>query len=127
VKVTVMHGKFLPIESGEPRSRARHFVLRIQKEALVFMDEQGVYCIQCRGYVHFWFLPRVPAVVKDAPGAIIDMPENCKQCGHKGTYKATDLRTRRVPTMPGLMVTPPPDTRTVSTIEVEKALKGEKV
>ena len=71
------------------------------------MDEQGIYCPQCRAYVHFWCLsddgrPPAGAGVKGiVPGTPIDMFESCKQCGFKGSYKTSDLRTRRIPTEPG--------------------------
>jgi hypothetical protein len=90
------------------------------------MDEQGIYCPQCRGYVHFWFLsqgrrpPEAGGAQQAAPGSAIEMPESCKQCGYKSTYKTSDLRTRRVPTMAGLSATPPADARRVATIDVPK-------
>ena len=92
------------------------------------MDEQGIYCPQCRAYVHFWMLVdgrRPPQAGAPEPGVPIEMPDSCKQCGHKGTYKTTDLRTRRVPTML-TMPTPSSDVRRASTIDVQKALDDKK-
>jgi len=69
------------------------------------MDEQGIYCPECRAYVHFWLIPaggRPPAAgeKRPAPGTLVEMPEACRQCGYKSTYKISDLRARRVPTEP---------------------------
>ena len=94
------------------------------------MDEQGIYCPQCRAYVHFWMLPegRRPQAGGDAqkvpPGTPIEMPAACMQCGYKSTYKSSDLRTRRVPTMamPATLVT---DARRATTIDVQSVLDAE--
>jgi len=70
------------------------------------MDEQGIYCPQCRAYVHFWLIPTGGRPLGDgggnkpAPGTLLEMPKACGQCGYKSTYKTSDLRTRRVPTEP---------------------------
>jgi len=90
------------------------------------MDEQGIYCPQCRAYVHFWMIPSggrgaahgLPA------GEPIDMPETCKHCGFKGTYKTSDLRTRRVPTEPfrAAMLAPDPP-RPAAPIDISKIVK----
>jgi hypothetical protein len=95
------------------------------------MDEQGIYCPQCRAYVHFWMLPeeRRPQASGDAqkvaPATPLEMPESCKQCGYKSTYKTSDLRTRRVPTMamPASLVT---DARRATTIDVQTVLDADK-
>ena len=96
------------------------------------MDEQGIYCPQCRAYVHFWMLPearRPPAggdAQKVAPGTPIEMPAACTQCGYKSTYKSSDLRTRRVPTEPLMAAMLAPESRRATTIDVQKASDDEK-
>jgi hypothetical protein len=96
------------------------------------MDEQGIYCPQCRAYVHFWYIPeggRPPAVggaPKTASGTPVEMPEGCKQCGYKSTYQTSDLRTRRVPTEPVRAAMLVPDARRASTIEAQTALDEKK-
>jgi hypothetical protein len=86
------------------------------------MDEQGIYCPQCRAYVHFWLIPvggrrfGSGSDERPLPGTLIEMPKACGRCGHKGTYKTTDLRTRRVPTTPALGVAMGPTWRIASTI-----------
>jgi hypothetical protein len=97
------------------------------------MDEQGIYCPQCRAYVHFWSLSeggRPPAgsgVQGIVPGTAIEMPQSCKQCGHQSTYKTSDLRTRRVPTEPVMAAMLAPEVRRASTIDVQTALGDKKV
>jgi hypothetical protein len=91
------------------------------------MDEQGIYCPQCRAYVHFWSLseggrPTTGAGVQGVlPGAPIEMPQSCKQCGYQSTYKTSDLRTRRIPTEPVRAAMLAPDGRRASTIDVQRA------
>jgi DNA-directed RNA polymerase subunit RPC12/RpoP len=88
------------------------------------MDEQGIYCPQCRAYVHFWSIsrgghpPRGVDAKKPVPGTQIEMPQACQQCGYKSTYKTSDLRTRRVPTEPVRDATLGPVGRHASTIDV---------
>jgi hypothetical protein len=95
------------------------------------MDEQGIYCPQCRAYVHFWCLsddgrPPAGAGVKGiAPGTPIDMFESCKQCGFKGTYKTSDLRTRRIPTEPARAAMLTYGQRRAATLDVQSLLKDE--
>jgi hypothetical protein len=93
------------------------------------MDEQGIYCPQCRAYVHFWMLVqgrRPPEAGPAQPGVPVDMPGACKQCGYKSTYKSSDLRTRRVPTEPLMAAMLAPEPRRVTTIDVQKLLDDEK-
>jgi hypothetical protein len=94
------------------------------------MDEQGIYCPQCRAYVHFWMLVngrRPPEVGAPHPGVFVDMPAACKQCGYDGTYQISDLRTRRVPTEPLMAAMLTPDGgRRATTIDVQKAVDDEK-
>ena len=90
------------------------------------MDEQGIYCPQCRAYVHFWLIPsggRPPAAgeKKPAPGSSLEMPLACRQCGYKSTYKASDLRTRRVPTEPVNAVMLGSVARKASTLDAQPA------
>jgi DNA-directed RNA polymerase subunit RPC12/RpoP len=90
------------------------------------MDEQGIYCPQCRAYVHFWLIPsggRPPAAGEKrlAPGISQDMPQACRQCGYKSTYKTTDLRTRRVPTEPVNAVLLGNAVRAPTTIDAQSA------
>ena len=90
------------------------------------MDEQGIYCPQCRAYVHFWTLVagrRPPEAGAVQPGVPIDMPAACKQCGYKNTYKSSDLRTRRVPTeltFMAAMLAPEPPAAGHDVIDVQK-------
>ena len=93
------------------------------------MDEQGIYCPQCRNYVHFWMLVngrRPPEAGTPQPGVPVEMPDACKQCGYKSMYKSSDLRTRRVPTEPLMAAMLAPEPRRVTTIDVQKALDDEK-
>jgi hypothetical protein len=92
------------------------------------MDEQGIYCPQCRAYVHFWTVPSGGrgAAFGLTPGVPIQMPEACKQCGHQGMYKTSDLRTRRVPTEPVRAAMLMPEARTAGTIDVQKIIDGKK-
>ena len=94
------------------------------------MDEQGIYCPQCRAYVHFWMLingRRPPEAGAVQPGVPVEMPAGCKQCGHKSTYKSSDLRTRRVPTEPLMAAMLTPDgSRRATTIDVQKVSDDEK-
>jgi len=93
------------------------------------MDEQGIYCPHCRAYVHFWMLVdgrRPPEAGVVQPSIPIDMPAGCKQCGHKSTYKSSDLRTRRVPTEPLMAAMLAPEARRASTIDVQSVLDAEK-
>ncbi|HEX7599125.1 MAG TPA: hypothetical protein VF518_12990 [Polyangia bacterium] len=88
------------------------------------MDEQGIYCPQCRAYVHFWLIPaggRPPGSdgKKPAPGVPIEMPQACRECGYKGTYKTSELRTRRVPTEPLKAVMLGAAARHASTIDAQ--------
>jgi hypothetical protein len=87
------------------------------------MDEQGVYCSRWRSYVHFWSLPRPADIPKPVPGQVVEMPKSCQLCGHKGSYQASDLRTRRVPTEPVRAAMLAPETRRASTIDVQDALE----
>ncbi len=88
------------------------------------MDEQGIYCPQCRAYVHFWLIPEggrqlgSGADKRPAPGTLIEMPQACRQCGYKSTYKTSDLRTRRVPTEPVRRAVLGPTGRNASTMGV---------
>jgi len=99
------------------------------------MDEQGIYCPECRAYVHFWSLSaggRPPAgegIGGAAPGTPIDMPQSCKQCGYRSTYQTSDLRTRRVPTEPvrAAMLGGGSEARRASTIDVQKVLHDKKI
>jgi hypothetical protein len=91
------------------------------------MDEQGIYCPQCRAYVHFWMLTdgrRPPEAGPTQPGIPIEMPAGCGQCGYKSTYKSSDLRTRRVPTMamPASIVA---DARRAMKIDVQSVLDAD--
>ena len=95
------------------------------------MDEQGIYCPQCRAYVHFWLIPsggRLPAAgeKRPAPGIPQDMPQACRQCGFKSTYKTTDLRTRRVPTEPVNAVLLGKAVRTPTNIDAQSAPDAKK-
>ena len=93
------------------------------------MDEQGIYCPQCRNYVHFWLLVegrRPPEAGAVQPGIPIDMPNGCKQCGYKETYKSSDLRTRRVPTAPLMAAMLVPEPRRATTIDVQSVLDADK-
>ncbi len=86
------------------------------------MDEQGIYCPKCRAYVHFWLVPegrspRAAGEKKPAPGTEIEMPKACGQCGYKGSYKTSDLRTRRVPTEPVRVAMLGPEGRRATTID----------
>ncbi len=88
------------------------------------MDEQGIYCPQCRAYVHFWLIPeggRGPRGDRSAPGSDFEMPKACSQCGYKGKYKKSDLRTRRVPTEPVRAAMLGPEGRRASTIPATPA------
>ena|SRR3954454_514310 len=93
------------------------------------MDEQGIYCPQCRAYVHFWMLVngrRPPEVGALQPGVPVEMPGACKQCGYQSTYKSSDLRTRRVPTEPLMAAMLAPEPRRTTTIDVQKVLEDDK-
>jgi len=93
------------------------------------MDEQGIYCPQCRGYVHFWMLVegrRPPEVGPAQPGVAVEMPGACKHCGYKSTYKSSDLRTRRVPTEPLMAAMLAPEARRAATIDVQSVLDADK-
>jgi hypothetical protein len=96
------------------------------------MDEQGIYCPQCRAYVHFWLIPegghgpRGADDKKPAPGTEIEMPKACRQCGYKSTYKTSDIRTRRVPTEPVRAAMLGPEGRRASTIPATPSPDDEK-
>jgi hypothetical protein len=93
------------------------------------MDEQGIYCPQCRAYVHFWMLVdgrRPPEAGPAQPGVPVDMPSGCKHCGYQSTYKSSDLRTRRVPTEPLMAAMLAPEPRRATTIDVQKLLDDDK-
>ena len=93
------------------------------------MDEQGIYCLQCRAYVHFWMLVdgrRPPEAGPAQPGVSVEMPSACKQCGHKSTYKSSDLRTRRVPTEPLMAAMLAPEARRATTMDVQSVLDEDK-
>lgn len=98
------------------------------------MDEQGIYCPQCRAYVHFWSLseggrpPTGQGIGGAAPGTPIEMPQSCKQCGYRSTYHTTDLRTRRVPTEPvRAAMLGGSEARRASTIEVQREPDSKKI
>ena len=86
------------------------------------MDEQGIYCPQCRAYIHFWIVqPGGKGGAKGlTPGVPVDMPEACKQCGYKAQFKTQDLRTRRVPTEPVRASMLAPEPRPAATIDISK-------
>lgn len=96
------------------------------------MDEQGIYCPECRAYVHFWCLseggrpPTGEGLRGAAPGVPIEMPECCKQCGYQSTYQTSDLRTRRIPTEPARAAMLASDARRASTIDVQSVLDDKK-
>jgi hypothetical protein len=93
------------------------------------MDEQGIYCLQCRAYVHFWMLVdgrRPPEAGPAQPGIPVEMPSACKQCGYRSTYKSSDLRTRRVPTEPLMAAMLVPEARRATTIDVQSVLDADK-
>lgn len=95
------------------------------------MDEQGIYCPQCRAYVSFWLIPsggRPPAAGEKRPAPSIphDMPQACRQCGYKSTYKTSDLRTRRVPTEPVNAVLLGNAVRTPTTLDAQSAQDDKK-
>ena len=93
------------------------------------MDEQGIYCPQCRAYVHFWMLAdgrRPPEAGVVQPGVPVEMPAGCRQCGHKSTYKSSDLRTRRVPTEPLMAAMLAPDGRRATTMDVQSVSDADK-
>jgi hypothetical protein len=54
------------------------------------------------------------------------MPAGCRQCGHKGTYKSSDLRTRRVPTEPLMAAMLAPEARRATTMDVQSVPDAEK-
>jgi hypothetical protein len=89
------------------------------------MDEQGIYCPQCQSYVHFWLIPSGGRTLgsgiekRPPPGTLIEMPQACKQCGYKGTYKTSELRTRRVPTEPARAAMLGPAVRHAATLNAQ--------
>ena len=60
------------------------------------------------------------------PGVPIEMPAACKHCGYKSTYKSSDLRTRRVPTVPLMAAMLVPEARRATTIDVQSVLDADK-
>jgi hypothetical protein len=54
------------------------------------------------------------------------MPQACRQCGYKSTYKTSDLRTRRVPTEPVNAVLLGNAVRTPTTLDAQSAQDDKK-